>query len=756
MKSGTDRLSMLNRALMEKRVEEILADMRNNSKDEGGDYHLHVPEAYEVSLEKALGIFRAERGYEFAQPPRPLVEAQVLARQQMDEEERVPLRQVLEGLGRPGDAAEALHVWKVLASVSTTSDFWDDDRVGKLVSLVNDLVPDMDWPQLQTMVWGASLALRYHNPQPLPLKKLWNSLDHECTQRLTAEVRRERRVARERRTELLHMAYLHIKVRHGTNFLLNKWSTRYLRRLVALFLGQEMHLSSVTAKEFVFLMFLLGWQREFPISKFASSRKTNPGRKEDATSHNEMSELPEYVANRICRVLPELDVGEVGIICHSIHKVRMRLHKNSQELNTKLVAVLRDAPSEKLLLHNVAVTSICKLLKVRGKTVNFDVMDQIMKRYVPLLKHMDPMMMIRVMGMIINPVQGDYSHLVEEFARCIAVKLEGVRIKDLEQICFILYYSNYHKNPSVYQTIGSAVEQCDLSHPHSARSLVYLTSFLSKAGYFKADLADKIMSSANACDKLRLAKSKHELLEASVDWLQTFGPVRRVVEPRGDGKAAYPGLHVEEEMRRRRTMYQNALFHTAELDCNLELDCPGYEGTRLDPELREKLLPLGMHEPPHADTVRTMHKVLADLRHLYGERCALRAKLLPHATTTDIVVCLEKDGQQRMTGIPLEADAAGKLCSDIQRPQVLLPPTYYTSSSTFFVSVLVPKINHLDLDGNPMGPLAHKIRQLSSLSYNVVVLPSFRYNFAESKGTGRSYLRNMISAKISQKQLVEQ
>ncbi len=642
----------------------------------------------------------------------------------------------------------------MLASVSTASqDFsWEDGRLEKLVSVICGFVTKMDWAQLQSMVWATSLVHRYGTQKPpSAIRTVWNALDHECTGWLRKEIREANNglghIVSDRRVELLRMAYLSIKVGQVTNYSPFKWTSRYVRQVVTAFLGEEKHLAQVTAQECVFLMFLLGLQREFPTPyevKAVGITKDESELVDEADVYGEI-DIPPYLADKLTSVLPELEVGEIGVVCHSIHKTRMKLHTQSRKLNNSLQKVLLNAPDEDLLRNEFAISCICKILKNRG-TVNFELIKCLMDKYLPLLRHLHPMTRIRVMNMFVHPIPKGHKPLLKEFARCCLGQLDNLRIKDLEQIAFILYIGNYTRDPSVYQAIGSAIDGCTLSDPRSGRSLVYLASFLAKKGFFKDDLITEIMSSANACEPLHAATTESELVKASLDLLLQLGRPR---QPQGRRD-----FHLAEvrsyEMRRSKMLYRIALFYVAELDCNVELDHPQYGGSRLDPDLRKKFLPLGQFDAPLSASERLKADVLGDLWRIYGKKGARLAKLLPHAVATDIVLCLTKLKSGKWVAFPLEEDKLEALSAEIQSSRVLTSlDGGSSSSSSVAVAVLVPKRSHFDGDGDPVGPLAFKARQLTSLGYRVVMVRHYVYAASKREGVSTKYLHGLITAKVN-------
>ncbi len=637
--------------------------------------------------------------------------------------------EILRTLSDPQGADEAARAWTVLSSLGSAGRLdWSDPTVAlDLPAGVQPWFGKMNWEQLEQTV-RASNAVHRTGGHKLRAHSIFrDKLEDECSLRMSAD--KSLANADERRAEIFRMAYLWLSRARGL----------FINQLLASLLWEDKLLGRLSPQELVFVIYLLGSARVFP-----SRGETVTGRGRNAGKRIRNVNMPRHLAAHIERALPQLSLGEVGVICHSMYMSKVRLHPDVKSLSSALLRLVAQAEDRELVENSTDVNSICKTLQFRG-IFDFRLSERVIDKFARILEDVSPLVRIRLVAAFADNSPKNHGPLVDELARTTLHETQDLRLKDLERLTFLLYHLNYRGPPSIYESIMAAAlcRKEENNFATNGRSFLYLTSFLSKAGHFFEPAIREIFSSANTNETLRFAVTDKELVNAAADWL--CGLVGSNAEEGGEQEVERRTRKQQErEVLRSTVIYYNVLFHAAELDCNVEamlLDPRNsYSGPRLDPELRRRWLQLGVASEAEGPTAmdRLRESVAEDLRELFagGRRESVaEAKLFPHATTKDVVLCLDVGNNKRAQ--ILSDRGVESLSESVTRPTAwktleneegAAPPV-----RPVFVAVLIPKRSHIDGNARPLGPLWYKRDLLQRLSYRVVIVKPHAYEAARRR-----------------------
>jgi len=321
--------------------------------------------------------------------------------------------------------------------------------------------------------------------------------------------------------------------------------------------------------------------------------------------------------------------------------------------------------------------------------------------------------------------------------------MEQMRLKDVEQLAFCLFYLNHRDLSDRFAPeIARAMLVCDWANVRSGRSFVFLVTHLARMGRWEVDSINKIMEKANKCKMNRLHTDSG--LASAIQFLFELNiPFKREIKT----------TFIIKFIQRNRILCRNSLFQVLELDCIRELhnldNCD-----RLNPQLR-KTLTNYFHSLPeyksnfdvkkslssridstnfNEETKNFVHRDLSVI--LGGPDHVWCGHPFPHSTSS--VIIFAKD---QKTGLP-----------------VSLPPSFccYTSHSIIsrvpdsdldWIAVVVPAKNLMDWHGNQFGPVTYKLEHLAMLGYITKVVNWVDYFRAMKERKNYSFLRTLLSIK---------
>lgn len=508
----------------------------------------------------------------------------------------------------------------------------------------------------------------------------------------------------------LRMAFMWPLVLMDFNHKFASWQD-FVTLLCATLLSPD-HIKCLDQDEFVFCLFLSGCLRTFPLLE--SNKRLSGG-----VSHGGY-EIPFHIDHKVCQCLSKVDLDEVGIIAHALHQMFFTLYAHNGEMHRLFLHALLKVPD-----NEGTILSILKVVRDRGRFEN-DYVDKIMATYTPLLDRYDHKVKVRLLQVISSGLPVKPQLFLDTFVESMIKKNDlfcGAQLKTLEPIPQALFNMNYDdKKKATYELLLKALNQSSRQDPRTGRSFVYANACLAKCGVVHEDNLSQIFEAVNSRSELFLAcNTKQQTLEVGVEAL--FSLKRPPSSSSEQDKKAF-------EIKRAVHLNLNALFHIAELDCNLELDYPDYKGPRLQAQLREIFLDI--KAKPREQKIRDL--VHRDLIEIMGKPSRVYyGYLMPHSSFKEALLCLH-NGHQDLFGLDISEEFCQQL--DSNDGQFKRPPTVTGGS---FMAIVVPTSSKFSSDGVLCGSVQHKVSQLKKLGYNVMVLQTYKKYFRLDKGGGGHY-----------------
>ena len=163
-------------------------------------------------------------------------------------------------------------------------------------------------------------------------------------------------------------------------------------------------------------------------------------------------------------------------------------------------------PENSVVRDQFAMSGVAKFLKKRGSENTRHVVS-VMKKYRPHLNQLDVYAKTRLLHFILpgKPAPSDSLEFTKELCESMRKDLHRMRLKDLEQFTFCLFFLN-HKiiNESVAADISNSVMKCNWADVRSGRSYVFLICFLARMGRIEIEHINQIIEKANQCQMKNL------------------------------------------------------------------------------------------------------------------------------------------------------------------------------------------------------------------------------------------------------------
>lgn len=271
-----------------------------------------------------------------------------------------------------------------------------------------------------------------------------------------------------------------------------------------------------------------------------------------------------------------------------------------------------------------------------------------------------------------------------------------------------------------------------LVDPRMGRSLIYIMNFLSKKKFFMPQKLDFLYTKVNdrADDFPKAQSDQQKLTELGIDF--TFQLT--------DASISSFRNHKDYESRKSWRLYINALNHLAEMDVNIEIDFPDYQGQRLNPDLRKLFLDLAVSEPENSKSSKLRKQVLQDLEIIFKHVYFM--KVLPHSRSQDILIRIGKPlPGAKLISKPVSQD-------NLENVSNLQPIITQQSDNDHYLVVMVPKWDNFDGNGNLMGPTTHRVRQFEKLGFIPIVVPFYAYIANHKEYKSRNFLINLIKSHV--------
>ena len=360
--------------------------------------------------------------------------------------------------------------------------------------------------------------------------------------------------------------------------------------------------------------------------------------------------------------------------------------------------------------------------------------------------------------------------LLEEFIRSIEKDLEKLRSKDLETISSCLNKLNYKKGmnePFITKLMTYADESLTADRLNigaiikrkynqifiSARSFLQFQIEMARLGHYHQNHLNHILATVNSSDELKRAESFMDIMECGMRILLR-------IEGIYDTPQNYEAIH--NELKKNIKLNRAALSAIFKLDCQIEVDCPEYTGSRLSKNDRHKLSSLLERQPDHSIDLRIMKNVLHDICRIfnipynYEETDLLyHGYISPDSVCRDVVFCadVKSSSWNEIKLIPLP----NEYVYDLNEGQRVVWPDKYSISNdnraettsgkykcpnktpawfaitapqnkfhrTKSSSTAVPDSVFTESDryySKGVGPHQLRIERLENLGYNVIVL----------------------------------
>jgi len=484
------------------------------------------------------------------------------------------------------------------------------------------------------------------------------------------------------------------------------------------------HLELLSPPQLVFSLFLAGVHREFP----GRRADLNPG---------QGFPLPSSLSDKLSSVLPLLTHREVGVVCHSLHQAHLYLETEHNAVRQAALNCLVNFPESHIVRDQFTVSGVAKFMKKRGSENTRHVLS-VMKKYKPHLHSLNSYTKLRLLQFILpgKPSPEDSREFMTELCESMIGQLDQMRLKDLEQFTFCLFFlNNKDINASIATNIAEAMMKCDWANVRSGRSFVFLITFLVRMGRNEVDSINQVIGAANKCKMKNLhtdkglASAMRFLFQLNIPWVR-------------EAKTTY----IIKFIQRNRFLCRNSLFHVLELDCIREMY--NLECEKLNPQLRKVLTNFFHSLPEHKlntnftedgriissnfnDNTRSF--VQRDLSLILGGHDRVWCgHPFPHSTSPVLIFAQNESGQS-----------------------ISIPPSFccYTSDSIIsrvpdkslcWTAVVVPSKGMMDWQGNHFGPVDYKLEHLSMLGYRTKVVFWVDYMRALKERNNLNYLRQML------------
>ena len=716
--TAAPRLEKNHNLLSDKMRQEVVAVEEETEETTKRRKSLFMKRKLNQSLNQTLSIFRdLDPKYSFlkVRPPIPNIDVQKISNTFW-----------LKFASHTQDKLDLLEAWHLLARQAQREDDEEDSLVKdhleeQIIVKIISKFPDYTYQQLSDLTFNLEIL----RSKPQLQRQFTRSLDYNLTKKMETVIMRPDCSA-EDIDECLRVSFL--LLRAGVESLYREHRLRGGHNTSLLSLLLTRHLAALTAPQLVFSLFLAAVQREFPGCTYQATGQGFP--------------LPPDLYEKLCEVLSDLSLHEVGVLCHSLHQVHLHMETRHAELRQAALRCLVDYPDTLIVRDQFVVGSIAKFLMKRGSE-NHQHVVRVMEKFSPHLDSIDSLTSIRLLQFILpgKPTAGQSRPFIAALCRSLENRLKDMRLKDLEKLTSALYFLNHEDiNRTMREKIANDMLNCNWSDVKSGKSFVFIVTFLTKLGKFDTESMTKILSAAN--------KYKHEMRDLHTDFAlsKAIGFLFDLNIPFMREKKMNP-THVLKFVRGNRLLCRNSLFCVLELDCYRELfniNCQP-----LDVEIRSTLTDFFHSQPDFEfsaeDSVDDDGRISANtfndetkgfvyrdlVQILKGEQFVWSGHPFPHSTSSIFLIRQDKKGRFKP-----------------------FPSTFKTFSKTTlesvkeeedeYTAILVPSKSQFNWNGDFYGPLNTKIQHLEMLGYKTIVILWAEYYKMLKVRKNLNFLRNII------------
>jgi len=623
------------------------------------------------------------------------------------------------------DKLDLLEAWNQATTLPRTEEAdsdWMTSVQDQFVSRLCQALPEYNYEQLADITYSLGLL----NNRLEHLNTLASLVDSNLTNRMK-EILKSKNVTEENIDLCLRIAYIWLRSGMETS---NKSRLTGLHNRALIEILYTEYLPILTPSQTVFLLLLVGVQRELP----GCRTDINPG---------QGFPLPSALNEKLSSVLPLLSHNEIGVVCHSLHQAHIYIETQHSAVRQSALNCLLNIPESDIIRDQLTVAGVAKFMRKRGSENNRHVV-AIMEKYKPYLHDLDTYAKLRLLQFIVpgKPSPDISGPFLSELCQSMVGQLNRMRLKDLEQFTFCLFFLNHKSiNKIISEEIGQSMLNCNWANVRSGKSFVFLVTFLARIGRLEVDSIGQIIEKTNNCKMESLytdsglAEALQFLFELNIPW------VREVKNT--------SNTYIINFIQRNRFVCRNSLAHVLELDCIRELY--NLKCQKLHPELRKTLteflhsLPEYQHSYEETEegmiesswfkdetrgfVQRDLSLILGGADHVW---CG---HPFPHSTTP--VLIFAQDMQGHPVSIPLDFSCFTSH-SIISR---------VSDNDLIWTAVVIPSKGMMDWRGNQFGPVDYKLQHLKMLGYRTRVVFWVDYLRALKARNNLTFLRKLLKIK---------
>ncbi|KAF2365448.1 FAST kinase-like protein subdomain 2 [Trinorchestia longiramus] len=390
----------------------------------------------------------------------------------------------------------------------------------------------------------------------------------------------------------------------------------------------------------------------------------------------------------LAKAVNKLSIEELGVVAMGLFKAQAFVRTEE----------LTDAFFDRMLkedltgVSSITVGSIFKILRRSSNTTRSSKVMNLLEHILPFLPQLSLQAQLQI-ALLGNDILVFHPKVISQIALNFANNTQDLRLKEIERIVFVLMLYNFL--PTHKENILEVFAK-ELRRPERQKEInLYPKSFLSCVSY---------MACMNFYASDLLSRALHPSMVESLQKVRNYGDIQREL---------------------------------MELDFALDIDYIQYEGNRLDPALREKLLKffhtrsrlpqeaLEVQDPrsPVTHNERFISDIADKLVWLLGGEDKITTSfILPHFSIPDIVLCVGESGE----AVPLPQSYLALPRLEMKVPLQRCPNT---GERFKFIALVAGGRNSFIRGTNRIrGQVQTKLRHLEKLGYTSCVVPFSQYS----------------------------
>ncbi len=397
------------------------------------------------------------------------------------------------------------------------------------------------------------------------------------------------------------------------------------------FLTNAEILDNLSPKEFLMAFFMTSLYRMIPGAK--------------KLQYSDGFWLPKSLEAKCLEIMPSLDHVEIGVLANSLQLGNIHIDGNYNKLDDMFFEALISLPVD---LLKTPYSPLNELLKITSKEL------MTVKKGSGILLVLDKLKghwgqvgypdQIRFLNFLrVNPPKQKVLkvHLKEHCERLQDQVPIIKRIKDLNMIASGLFSLNYHViigRDIFVKLLDQLSNRWYLDNdPRSGKNILQILNFCAKAGVLEEEKISYVLDKANNYEPF--SRDKLPTLEECIQFSFSLS---------GCKSKKILDRQMQTELRNSEGFNRNSIFSIAELDYEIELNHPMYQGTRLAKNVRKTLLNMLHYDDQLEDAKfdKPRFYVYQELCHLMGMDNLYFGKVIPTSwAMKDIVLCANGSGE---------------------------------------------------------------------------------------------------------------